>query len=187
MENQSVNVMENQSVNGVLDYGVLDLGICNPPMGKLILPGAMHDETATVRLPGFIDQKRVEKILERTWEGEWTFEKQYGFPPPKAVGPYMIVELYTPKLSDVITITNKTRSDQRWISNVGRLISLGSACFKGDQFQHWSESDIPKIGEWIHFKHNAGPVNKFRGIDIVTMYDESINMQLENPEHVTRD
>lgn len=166
------------SMNG----SILDLGICNPPAGKLILPDAMND-TTTVTLPGFTADKKV----ERTWEGEWTFEKQYGFPPPKAVGPYMIVELYTPKLADAIVLTNKTRSDQKWISNVGRLISLGSACFKGEQFQHWSEDDIPKIGEWIHFKHNAGPVNKFRGVDIVTMYDESINMKLENPEHVTRD
>lgn len=170
--------MSNQAVNGVLD-----LGICNPPSGKLILP------------PGMTNAEKIEcppsvaniPIKEKTWEGEWTFEKQYGFRPPKAVGPYMIVELYTPKLSDVIAITNKTRGDQKWISNVGRLISLGSACFKGEQFQHWSEDDIPKVGEWIHFKHNAGPVNKFRGVDIVTMYDESINMQLEDPEHVTRD
>lgn len=170
--------MDNQAVNGVLD-----LGICNPSGGKLILPPGVPS-AGKIECPAITKSISIE---ERTWEGEWTFEKQYGFKPPKAVGPYMVVVLYTKKLSDVIVITNKTSSDQKWISNVGRLISLGSACFKGEQFQHWSEDDIPKIGEWIHFKHNAGPVNKFRGIDIVTMYDESINMQIEDPEYVTRD
>ena len=175
--------MENQATNGVLD-----LGICNPPMGGLILPSGIQNQEYNP-VPLGISVKPIEKKKDssKVLPKEWDFEKFYGFRPPKAVGPYMIVELYTPKLSEEIIITSKTRSDQKWISNVGRLISLGSACFKGTQFEHWDESDIPKIGEWIHFKHNAGPVNKFRGIDIVTMYDESINMKLEDPEHVSRD
>lgn len=172
--------MSNQVSNGVLD-----LGACNPPMGDLILPpGTKKVLPLGMKAPSMEETKKDSSKIPAK---DWDFEKFYGFKPPKAVGPYMIVELYAPKLSDVIAITGQTRSGQKWISNVGRLISLGSACFKGEQFQHWSEDDIPKIGEWIHFKHNAGPVNKFREIDIVTMYDESINMQLENPEHVTRD
>lgn len=169
--------MENQAVNGVLD-----LGICNPHSGRLILPAGVSNNVGITRG----SEERVE-VTERKWEGEWTFEKQYGFDAPRAVGPYMVVELYKPKLSEVISITNKTRSDQKWVSNVGKLISLGSACFKGKQFEFWNENDIPKIGDWIHFKNNSGPVNKFRGIDVVIMYDESINMKLEDPEHITRD
>jgi hypothetical protein len=176
------NLMENQAVNGVLD-----LGVCNPPSGKLILPfGTTITPTSSEHrmVPNTPAEEPKAKYFA---PGEWTFEKEHGFAPPKPVGPYMVVQLYTQKLSDIISITAETRSGQRWISNVGRVINLGSACFKGEQFKDWDESDFPKIGDWITYKVNSGPTVKFRGIDIVIMFDDAMNMKLEDPEHITRD
>jgi len=67
------------------------------------------------------------------------------------------------------------------------VVYLGSACFKGEQFKDWDPSDFPKIGDWITYKVNSGPTVKFRGVDIVVMFDDAMNMKLEDPEHITRD
>jgi len=99
----------------------------------------------------------------------------------------MIVQLYKKQLSSTLEIVKETRDQQRWSSNVGRVVYLGSACFKGEQFKDWDPSDFPKIGDWITYKVNSGPTVKFRGVDIVVMFDDAMNMKLEDPEHITRD
>jgi len=177
--------MENQTVNGVLD-----LSLCMQPEGKLILPPGTEAKVVgsdvLERMRAKMPEPKVDNSSKIPPE-EWDFNKAHGFNPPRAVGPRMVVQQYKHQLSEIIEITNATRSNQKWESNVGRLIGLGSACFKGDQFKDWSEEDKPKIGEWITYKVNAGPVTKFRGIDIIVMYDDAINMKIDDPEHVSRD
>lgn len=116
---------------------------------------------------------------------DWSFEKEYGFPPPRIVGPYIGVVIHKHVLSESIVITDDIMDVQKWTSNVGRLFNVGSACYKGERFKDWE--DLPKVGEWVVFKVNAGPLLKYRGIDISIMYDDAVKGIVKDPSYVTRD
>jgi hypothetical protein len=132
----------------------------------------------------YVRPSNEEKTVEIP-KGEWTFEKQHGFSPLRAVGPYIAVEIYKHKLSETIAIQDSVTNMQKWTSNVGRVFSIGSACYKGDRFKDWDE--LPEIGDWVVFKVNAGPVFKYRGIDVAIMFDDAVNGITEEPSYVSRD
>lgn len=182
--------MENQAVKGVLDLSMCSSINASP----LILPGNLaeaSDQVAKEALDSsgsaLLALLKLIKDSAKVSPEDWDFANFYGFNPPRPVGPYMAIQLHKNTLSETIEIAQETRNNQKWISNVGRVIALGSACFKGEQFKHWNDNDIPKVGEWVTYKPNSGPVVKFRGIDVVIMFDDSITMKIENPDYVTRD
>jgi len=120
---------------------------------------------------------------------EFDFEKEYGFKPPRMVGPYTALILHKNIMagtaSDVIDIPEEMVEKQKFLSNVGRIVYKGDACYKGERFKDWT--DLPSIGDWVVFKANSGPVLRFRNIDMTFIFDDSVIAIIENPAHVTRD
>jgi hypothetical protein len=132
-----------------------------------------------------LEKNALQKKYDEMPRSEWTFENQHGFAPLRAVGAYIAVQIYTPIKSDVLIMADSVKAMQKWTSNVGRIFSIGSACYKGDRFKDWDE--LPEIGDWVVFKVNAGPVFKYRGIDVAIMFDDSVNGITEDPSYVSRD
>lgn len=129
-----------------------------------------------------VEAERKE-ILSKS--GVWSFEAEHGFPILCPVGPYIVVEIYKRNMSETIAIIDSIKDSQKWTSNVGRVSAIGNACYKDDRFKDWDI--LPKIGDWVVFKVNAGPVLKFRGIDIAIMFDDAVKGIIEDPEYVSRD
>lgn len=119
----------------------------------------------------------------------YDFEKEYGFKPPRMVGKQMALIIHKHVVSgtksETIHIADNIVENQKHLSIVGRIAALGSACFKGDDFQDWN--DIPKVGDWIVYKKNHGSRLEFRGIDMLFAFDLTAESIIEDPSYVTLD
>jgi len=129
-------------------------------------------------------------LLNKEQMMSYSFEEEFGFEPPRVVGAYMAIAVHkhimTGTHSESLEIPEDVKEKQKWASIVGRVVKLGSACFKGDAFKYWE--DVPKVGDWIVFKPNQGPMIEYRGkVDLLLMYDDAIKAIIEDPFFVTRD
>jgi len=119
----------------------------------------------------------------------YSFEQEKGFIPPTMVGYNIAVEVYKNILSgtqgDLIEIPEEMIDKQKYLSCVGRVVSMGHACFKGDKFTDYA--DIPVVGNWVVFTPNSGPLISYKGIDMVLTVDTAIKGIVEDPSYVTRD
>jgi hypothetical protein len=118
------------------------------------------------------------------------FEERYDFNAPRPVGPQVLIEVYKHEMSEVIEITEQSRDRQKWESNVGRVCKIGGACYKGERFKYWPQEELPKVGDWITYKVNAGTIFKYgppgKGVDVMIIYDDYILSVIENPAYVVR-
>lgn len=143
------------------------------PISNLYSPESLTQESVISDI-----QKKAKKPC-------WYFESEDGMEPPTPVGDKMVVEVYFPEMSDGgLALAEEYQIKLKFSSVVGRVIKLGSACFKGERFQYWDR--VPKVGEWITFKANPSSLLNYRGIPIFTMFDDFVNSIIEKPEYVER-
>ncbi len=119
----------------------------------------------------------------------YDFEKEHGFKPPIMVGWNVGLVLHKNIMSgtksELIEVPEQAIELQKYVSCVGRIFHLGDSCFKGEKFQY--HNTFPKVGDWVVFQQNTGPMLNFRGIDIVLTVDDAIRAIIEEPHYVTRD
>lgn len=142
-------------------------------------------------------------------EDSWNFEKEFGFNPPRPLGDRVCIMRYTKKYSDTIIASNQAEDRAKFESIVGRIVKLGSACFKGDSFREWDSEDLYKVGDFVTFKVNPGtwfkygpqemessapslihgaPPNVGRERPVLTIvFDDSINSIVEDPNFIERE
>jgi hypothetical protein len=116
---------------------------------------------------------------------------------------------YTKKYSDTIIAANEAEDRAKFESIVGRVVKLGSACFKGDSFKGWDEKDLFKVGDFVTFKvnpgtwfkygpqemenaeisliHGAPPKARIERPVLTIVFDDSINSIVEDPNFVERE
>lgn len=119
----------------------------------------------------------------------YDFEVENGFLSPVMVGYNIALLLHKNILSgttsDIIQMTEDSIDKQKYLSCVGRVVSIGSACFKGEKFIDYL--DTPKVGDWVVFTPNSGPLISYRGLDMVLTVDTAIKSIIDEPGYVTRD
>lgn len=124
-------------------------------------------------------------------EEKWSFEKEFGFNPPRPLGDKITVMQYVKKLSDLIAVTESTIKMQESECIVGRVVRLGSACFKSENFKNWDKEDFPKVGDWVVFRLNPGYWYKYgpqgKGVNVMTIFDDAINEKVEDPSYIDRE
>jgi hypothetical protein len=165
--------------------------LLKPVEGKLNIVSANGVQLESVPLSNSNTVVSVPKKQEINIDhSKKEFEERYGFNPPRPVGPNVVIEIYKHEMSEIIEITEQERDRQKWESNVGRVCKIGGACYKGERFKHWPEEELPKVGDWITYKVNAGTVFKYgppgKGVDVMTIYDDCILNVVENPAYVVR-
>ncbi len=122
----------------------------------------------------------------------WSFEKEFGFNPPRPLGDKICIQQYVKRLlSDSIVAAETTLKMQKCECIVGRIVRLGSTAFKSDYFKDWPKEDFPKVGDWVTFKINAGVWYKYgpqgKGVTVMTIFDDAINDKVEDPSYVDRE
>lgn len=142
-------------------------------------------------------------------EDSWSFEKAFGFNPPRPLGDRVCIMRYTKKYSDTIIASNEAEDRIKFESIVGRIVKLGSACFKGDTFKDWDAKDLYKVGDFVTFKINPGTWFKYgpqsmekdeislihgapskQGVErpvLTIIFDDAINSIVEDPNYVERE
>jgi len=125
---------------------------------------------------------------------KWSFEKEYGFNPPRPLGARVCIEQYvkSEESGAGIKLAKSEMSKRLDVADciVGRVVKIGSACFKSEDFKHWDKADLPEVGDWVTFKitpgwKKYGPPGK--GVCVITMFDDAINEKIEDPSYVSRD
>lgn len=99
-------------------------------------------------------------------EDTWDFKKEFGFEPPRPLGDRVCIMRYTKKYSETIASCEEADRRAEYESIVGRIVKLGSACFKGDSFNNWDKEDLYKVGDFVTFKVNPGTWFKYGKEDI---------------------
>lgn len=128
-------------------------------------------------------------------EKVWSFEKEFGFKPPRPLGDKVSIMPYVEKISEIIVQTDSTEENLRRETIVGRIVNMGSYAFKDDSllrpsFIGWAKEDIPMIGDWVTFRVNSGVRYKYgppgKGVVVMTIYDQSVMDKVEDPSYVER-
>ncbi len=142
-------------------------------------------------------------------EDTWSFESEFGFEPPRPLGDRVCIMRYVKKYSETIIASDSAEDRAKFESIVGRVVKLGSACFKGDSFKDWDKEDLYKVGDFVTFKVNPGtwlkygpkdmenasvslihgaPIKDGRERPVLTVvFDDAINSIVENPDYVERE
>jgi hypothetical protein len=142
-------------------------------------------------------------------EDSWSFEKEFGFNPPRPLGDRVCIMRYTRKYSDTIIASNEAEERAKFESIVGRIVKIGSACFKGDKFKEWDANDLYKVGDFVTFRVNPGmwfkygpaemdkpeislihgaPPKEAKEKPVLTIiFDDAINSIVEDPAYVDRE
>lgn len=142
-------------------------------------------------------------------EDSWSFEKEFGFNPPRPLGDRVCIMRYTKKYSNTVLAANEYEDRIKYESIVGRVVKLGSTCFKGDSFNNWDSEDLYKVGDFVIFRVNPGtwfkygppdmeysspsiihgaPPKQARERPVLTIiFDDALHSIVEDPNFVERE
>jgi len=142
-------------------------------------------------------------------EGRWDFKKEFGFEPPRPLGDRVCIMRYVKKYSETIIASTHAEERAKYESIVGRVVKLGSGCFKSDEFKVWDKEDFYKVGDFVTFKINPGtwfkhgpsemenkevslihgaPPKEAKERPVLTIVrDDAINSIVEDPNYVDRE
>ena len=80
---------------------------------------------------------------------------------------------YTKKYSDTIIASEQANDRAKFESITGRVVKIGSGCFKGDSFKNWDKEDFYKVGDFVTFKVNPGTWFKYGKEDVSSRREDS--------------
>lgn len=147
-------------------------------------------------------------------EAKKLIEECLGFEPIRTCGFNMAVKVYV-RPEDVHEFTrpdgkkvslylpDEARAHDKFVNNVGLVISQGPLCFIGDFFQEkWQmrllrklfgkfmkpTKLVPwcKVGDWVVFDRNAGPQINYRGLPVTLIHDKYVRAVVPKPTYVSR-
>lgn len=124
--------------------------------------------------------------MENSVEDTWSFEKEFGYEPPRPIGGRVCVMRYVKQFSGVIDSTEETSARSKYESIVGRVVRLGGSCFKGEYFKDWIEEDFFKVGDFVTFRVNPGTWFKYGKEDIFIKRELPKIISLENEAYNTK-
>lgn len=144
---------------------------------------------------GFVKEEEVEQAKK-------LIEENLGFKPPVMTGYNMAIKIYV-RPEDFHTIKDDNgnvimrdgkpvyielpesiRTDEKYLSQVGLVISQGPDCYKGKRFEE--SGPWCRVGDFVMFPRNAGMSVKFKGVPMILTPDDSVKMILENPEDIEK-
>ncbi len=119
-------------------------------------------------------------------------EKQLGCPLPRMCGYKVCVKIYVEEENyktkegqdSIILRPDALKANDKFRNCTGLVIGMGPDAYKHEKFKTGAWC---KIGDWVVIPRHAGMQYNFRGHTIHSVNDDTIDMVVEDPSHVTRD
>lgn len=109
---------------------------------------------------------------------------------PRPCGPKIAVKIYIrPKEigNTGLVRTDASLEGDKWTNTVGLVVGMGAGCYKGknpDGSEKFPEGPWCKIGDWVIFPRYESQVFSWRGVAMMTIYDDAVQMVVDEPAEV---
>jgi co-chaperonin GroES (HSP10) len=110
-------------------------------------------------------------------------------PLPQVCGFYVLVRpvhIKDEKTKGGIYIPQEVQDDIRYLTNVGRVLSIGPYAFKSDSFKHgsWCEGGEIQVGDYVAFGRHVGQPMVFKNVNLRLIKDVDIKLRVLDPTDV---
>ena len=117
---------------------------------------------------------------------------------PRPVGPWLAIKIYI-RPEELKTITNDqgekvtlylpdaSRASDKWTNCVGLVVGMGPAAYTGknsDGSDRFPEGAWCRVGDFVVFPRYEGQVFMWRGVAMMLIYDDKVQMVVSDPTEV---
>jgi co-chaperonin GroES (HSP10) len=107
---------------------------------------------------------------------------------PQIPGPTILVRPVSvkKKTKGGILIPDALQDDMSYLTTVGKVLAVGETAYKES---HTTDSRFPngawcKVGDYVTYDKNVGTKLYYKGIQLISMYDDAIRMVVEDPKEL---
>lgn len=138
--------------------------------------------------PEYVQDYEEEEALK-------TIVQHLGFYPPSAEGWFIIAKIYV-RPEDLSTVVDEKTGEKKTLvlpteasahdfhkSNIGLVLSVGPACFKGKRFE-FEPKPRCRVGDWIGIASSEGYKFKYRGTQMKSFADDLVLFRTPCPTYI---
>jgi len=109
---------------------------------------------------------------------------------PRPCGSKIAVKIYVrpEEIGDTgLILPDSVRAGDKWTNCVGLVCGMGQDAYSGkDQFgnERFPTGPWCKIGDWVVFPRYESQVFSWRGVAMMTIYDDAVQMVVDDPSEV---